>query len=315
MTKAKRKGVAVSLDGQRLAQALSSVISTEFEATIETCRSGDDAGERVHSARKHLKRWRALVRLLPRAAEKKLSRPSRVVRLVARRLGGVRDAVAQLETWRKFNEAQANQEPEQSPSDPIAERLEQSAQMQLGRGVVEQRLQRGARALQLARAEVQLALAAGIQSEQRSLRAVARGLRRSYRKARLALSGARLDPNGQTLHTLRRANKAHQYQLQFLEPAWQKLLKAQRLEAAELSDELGEHHDLTLIAAAFPGSSDSPSSFDPTLAQLTHWQRGLEQKALRRAALVYSEKPRAFRRRVLGYLRVDVAAPSNSETQ
>jgi CHAD domain-containing protein len=315
MTKTKKNAVALGFDGQSLARALSSAINHEFDATIQTCQSGDDPAERVHSARKHLKRFRALIRLLPPASEKKLLRTSRVVRLVARRLGGVRDAVAQLDTWRKFNESEPRRGQQPGATDPIAERLEQFAKEQLERGLVERRMQRAARALQAARAEVQLASAASAKSEQKSLRALTSALRRSYRKARFALRGARSNCNAETLHTLRRANKAYQYQLQFLEPAWPKLLKAQRLEAAQLSDDLGEHHDLAVLADSANPEAQSLAGLDESRLRLMGWQRELERKALCSAALVYSEKPRALQRRLLGYLRLERGASDCSETQ
>src|SRR5882724_8707526 len=83
--------------------ALQCALLAELEATLRVVTDqADDPSNRVHAARKHLKRWRALFQLAPKPTRIGLQRQAHVVQMVARKLGGVRDPVAQLETWRQF---------------------------------------------------------------------------------------------------------------------------------------------------------------------------------------------------------------------
>src|SRR6185436_16138426 len=54
------------------------------------------------------------------------------------------------------------------------------------------------------------------------------GVRTGYRRARRRLHHATDHLNVESFHDLRKAVKAHQYQLQLIEPAFEELLKARR---------------------------------------------------------------------------------------
>jgi len=282
-----------TFDGEPLPAALCSAIAAEFEAALAAVAARADAPEkRVHNTRKHLKRWRALRRLLPRPTEARLRRVQHVVQLVAQRLGSVRDPVAQRETWLQF----ASDHEERERFEPVTERLDRTCREQTERGTVLARLQRAERALTVAGLELKAALQTQPQTSDTGLGALTDGFWHSYRRARRALRRALRRPTNKRLHALRRANKVHQYQLQFLEPLWKKPLKAERSQAKKLSEQLGEHHDLSGISLGLNRAGDAaPLSARP---QLEAWQRDLELRALRRAALVYGERPRALRQRI-----------------
>lgn len=296
------------LDAQRLPLALHAAIHAEFDATIAVASpSSEDPDERVHEARKHLKRWRALIRLLPTRSAGQLARVQRIVQRVARRLGAVRDPVAQRETWYHF----ANKLETKAHLSTIGEQLDRHHQTQVELGLVERRLRRAEQALSAARSELTSALDGSPRTHPKQLRAALRGFARSYRKAQRAFAHARAQPNSDSLHALRRANKAHQYQLQFLEPVWREVLKAQRSEVAQLSDDLGEHHDLGVTAEWLQRAlATDPEAVALGQRQLRSWQQDLEQRSLERAALVYAERPRDFERRIRRYLKSAASSPA-----
>jgi CHAD domain-containing protein len=304
-------------EGSGVCVALRSAIVGEFEAALaQLAAETEEPGGRVHRARKHLKRWRALVALLPHESAEPLGRVSSVVRLVARRLGTIRDPVAQLETWQKF----ASRLRSSIAAAAIGQHLEQRCREQIVQGTVERRVRRAARALRAAHSELRRVLelppetgepaaaptTGAIQLELESRRALLRGVGRAYRRARKAFGRAHERENDDRLHALRRANKAHQYQLQFLEPFWHKPLKAQRAELGTLSDQLGEHHDLTTMQR-WLGATPLDDDLSECLQHVDGWRRELAARAIERAALAYSERPRAIRQRISGYIEARTA--------
>ena len=299
--------------GSRVSVALRSAIVGEFEAALVQVAADAEPAERVHQARKHLKRWRALVGLLTRESAEPLGRVRTVVRRVARRLGAIRDPVAQMETWHKF----AGRLSSSAAAAAIGERLNQRCGEQIAQGTVERRLRRAQWALRVAHSELKRVLELPSESDERavvrtpgatepeleleSLHALVRGFGRVYRRARKAFGRACDRESDERLHALRRANKAHQYQLQFLEPFWHKPLKAQRAQLGKLSGWLGEHHDLTTMER-WLGATRLDRDLSESLQQVDSWRRELATRAIGRAALAYSERPRAMRRRISGYI-------------
>ena len=73
------------------------------------------------------------------------------------------------------------------------------------------------------------------------------GFRRTYRDARRRLQRALSSPTPAAIHDLRKAVKAHQYHLQFLESAWPALMAPRRDALSDLGELLGQHHDLALL--------------------------------------------------------------------
>jgi len=280
---------------------LRAALGTEVEsARAVVADSAKDPAERVHSARKYLKRWRALERLLPPQTRRKLWREARTVRLVSRSLGRVRDPVAQAESWAEFASSSALSDGAPAITQLLDARIAQGAEP----GRVQRRLRRAAQLLARAAARSAELLAADAHGESRARSALLRGLRRSYRKARSQLQAALACPSAEQLHALRRATKAHQYQLQFVEPIWKKPLKAQRKQAERVSDQLGTERDLAAITRLLQTDADAhPYAWFGLLRHLEQEQAHLAEQAFGIARLLFAERPRAFQERVDNYLR------------
>jgi CHAD domain-containing protein len=120
-------------------------------------------------------------------------------------------------------------------------------------------------------------------------------LRRIYRRGRRAYRTARRDPNSENLHELRKRAKDLWYAAQILRPASPKRMKRLARQAHQLSDLIGEEHDLALLLER---ARERRDRFDDEasvaiLADLTRRRRDeLRQEALRVGKRLYRKKPR-----------------------
>jgi CHAD domain-containing protein len=265
----------------------------ELDASLQLLRAGTaPSSRRVHETRKHVKRTRAMLVLLGR--KRSFQRFDARLQLVGRSLGAVRDAAAQAATWAEG--AERFDEPVRAAiGDALRERAEREAAQEREL----RRLGRAERVLTGVRAALALALAGKTRGNDERLE---RAARLSYRKARRALATAGKRPTADSVHALRRAAKRHQYQMQFLERFWQKPLKAQRKQLGHLTELLGLHHDVCAMELKLQQLSGSLAVESSSWREgFEHWQKELLRAALELAEPAFSQRPRAFQRRLHGY--------------
>ena len=109
------------------------------------------------------------------------------------------------------------------------------------------------------------------------------------------------NPSTENLHELRKRAKDVWYAGQILRPASPKLLAELSADAHELSDLIGEDHDLALLAesaAARPDRFSEEARLDDLLGLIERRRKQLRRKALKLSARLYRRKPRAVVRRI-----------------
>ena len=74
------------------------------------------------------------------------------------------------------------------------------------------------------------------------------GLRRAYSRGRKRYLEARADPSDEALHEWRKRSKDLWYHLRLVRRCWPQVLDSTADEAHELSDRLGDDHDLVAYA-------------------------------------------------------------------
>ena len=79
------------------------------------------------------------------------------------------------------------------------------------------------------------------------------GLRSSYRRGRDALADLRPHPDAEDLHELRKQVKDHWYHVRLLREAWPPVMAAWADEAHVVAVQLGDDHDLSVLAAVLTG--------------------------------------------------------------
>lgn len=145
--------------------------------------------------------------------------------------------------------------------------------------------------------------------------AIGGGLQRSYERGRDAYRRASKKPTAKNLHEWRKRGKDFWYHLRLLEPAAPGIIRGQAKAAHELSDLLGDDHDLVVLRESLERSGASLAvDVDSVLALIDHRRAQLQTDAFGLGARLYAEKPKAFARRMRSYWQAWRAEPSVEET-
>jgi CYTH domain-containing protein/CHAD domain-containing protein len=260
---------------------------------------GEELAGAIHGARKDLKKLRGLLRLIRvELGKKTFKAENRRYRDAGRLLSGSRDAEVKLETLltlrHRFGDLPAGAA-ELWAGTLEAERDKLAAAIGDDHGA---RIAPATEAIAAGRDEI----------GQWSLRTdswalVEPGLSRTYRDGRKALKRVDDDGSPENIHQWRKRAKDLWYQLRIVEEAWPELLGATVDQAHELTELLGDHHDLAVLAEDLAGRADLGDRA-PFEAAIAKRQKQLLDPAIELGARLYAEKPKAFRRRIKRYWRV-----------
>lgn len=254
--------------------------------------AGEEASA-VHSTRKHIKKLRALLRLIREELGKEIfQEENHRLRDTARTFSGSRDARVQLQLLEKLRE-QAKQERIAFSKTAAALEEEMAAHDDSfgpQRGEAETTLQSICDRLE------------GWPLDDLCVKDLCCALRYSYKRAQKCLSEVNARSSTENFHAWRKRVKDFWYQarlLQCLNPA----VMCEMAEAAKtLGQHLGDLHDLALFRhrlEAEEGSRDDERIV--LLGLICAQERELEQIVLDLGARFLAEKPGAFERRLLRY--------------
>jgi CHAD domain-containing protein len=248
------------------------------------------AAEAVHDFRRHMKRWRALLRLLGPilGADGRALRDE--ARDFARALGGARDAQSALDA---LSDLAGHGDLSQRSLATLRSRIEQLRQSAETNTLNADMRVRLTGALVKATASVELWPVHSL-----TFPDLAGRLTNGYRAARNALPERFSDANGVELHELRKRIVAHRHQMEIVAPLWRRFGKMWIGEAQRLRDRLGKHQDLLLLTRMTePG--------EPLARWQTRLMPAIEERASdhiraarRLARRLFVDKPKAFRRRL-----------------
>jgi CHAD domain-containing protein len=254
---------------EELAQAM------EFLSTKEL-----DLDTAVHEARKRIKRLRALLRLVRGELGSVFDDVNDELRATARRLASAREAAATLEAIDRLKADKGND----VPDELFAAARETFRGRTPNRASLGDLLETSARNLEGVAKAID-----GAELDGSGFGLLKPGFRRTYRTARRRLNEAMRSHTAEAFHELRKSVKAHQHQLHFLELAWPELLTLRREALSDLSELLGQHHDLALLVPELRDAGHAE------LAELgVKRSAELEQEILQRANRLLSEPARHF---------------------
>ena len=292
--------------GKPVSEEFRRVALDEFEVTLAHLNDPDAAGlaVAVHEARKSCKRLRALFRLVRPSIPDRRYRPLNAgVRDAARELSASRDAEALVAMFDDLLAAH-----EADPDGDLAivrkglEELAADAAWTESDGPPRP-LVRARERLELARDTLVRTPVAGD-----GFPALRGGLAATYRRGRKAMWALQQGGTAEQSHEWRKAVKYSWHQLQLLQDTAPSLLAPTASRFHELSDALGDAHNLAVLRAVLEGT---PSRFggvgtiDPVLAMAALSRADLEQRAIRLGQRLYAERPRAFTRRLHAYWRAE----------
>jgi CHAD domain-containing protein len=256
----------------------------------------EDPVTAVHEARKDMKKLRATLKLVrPAMGEAAYRRESARFRDAGRALSDVRDAQVRAQTVDALAERFADDPP---PGGWWAVRAALAGDDAAGDGELESLRERAA-----------AAIAEGDEAvddwplDVRGFDLLRGGLERSYARGRRAYRAARDAPGDETLHEWRKRAKDLWYHLRLLRRSWPPVMEAVADEAHELSDRLGDDHDLAVLRAGLDDAGELLTEEQAShLRDLIAARREeLQAEAFAYGARLYAESPKRFAARLERY--------------
>jgi CHAD domain-containing protein len=295
--------------GEPVPDEIRRVARGRIDHAIDELRGNSDSSraQAVHEARKDMKKLRALLRLVRgEIGDDVYARENECFRDTAHQLAGARDADVMILTLadleRRFGEL------------PGAARKLRPAlvahRFRVAAGSARPGVQTAIDTLMEARARVD-----DWPLDTNGFEAFEEGLARGYRRGRKAFRLACEEPSPDNMHEWRKRVKDLWYHVSLLEEAWKPVMSALADEAHELSDRLGDEHDVSVLvewahrhASALNGADPMLRGFDVIGASR---RRELQAEAFDYASRLYTDKPSRFVARIEGWWEATVAsAPS-----
>jgi CHAD domain-containing protein len=327
------------LGEERVGEGLRQIALGQLELAIESLEGRDctlSAQERVHEARKALKRLRALIRLVKdEIGEQDYARESAVVRTTGKRLAQARDSEVLLHTLDDLVKRQPKKLGRRRGVQRLRARLahecEGAAELALSESAAHPGPLDELSAMRGRVTSWQLAEPGGIEAIEPALERLYGGGRRRMRRA--ARGGG---PGGRRLHAWRKRVKDLRYAAEMLQRKQEPQVKRLRdrvgakpdereckrarakakantkfiaqvaRRADDLGELLGQEHDLMVLAqrvraeakATRASGAPGPGTRKALLKAIAKRRRRLRKRALRDGARLYARKPKRFVRRV-----------------
>ncbi|HEY6825031.1 MAG TPA: CHAD domain-containing protein [Steroidobacteraceae bacterium] len=281
------------------ARGMRDILQRQLETAVAELPRSAASDEEIHRARKQMKAARATLRLLrPLLSELAWGRGNRALRDAARALSAARDDAVLLQTLGE-----------------LAGRSKGAGQRRR-LGEFQARLQRaaGRRRRELAHHGLRKS-AAGLRSALTLLdswptppedwQPVYRSLRDTYRKGRRCARSNARHASGPTLHEWRKRAKCLRNQLELIAPLQHASVAAMSAKLHELSDHLGEEHDLAVLAdLAQRNGRQLGRKTDCALQKVIEKRRRkMRKRAFAVGLPIYAEKPGHFELRLRHYFR------------
>jgi CHAD domain-containing protein len=286
-------------NGETLGDNLSRICRKQIEAAI--CVAKDEVktdDTPVHEMRTHLKKARAVLRLVRKEIGRGLFREqNRCLRDVGRLTSDIRDAEVRLQTVRQL------QEVTQRNGRGAYEKLEAMLTLELENFMA-------AFAEWQTHAVPMLEQAAAALNhwtlDQFNCKQLSGAVQASYKQARQELAEATANPSAENFHAFRTRAKTLWYQLRILRPINPVVLKSLADDLRSLADLLGRAHDLSFLGARLRnehGKSQWQREGHKLLAIIEVSQSDLQRGAAELAQHFFAERPRDFGSRVTSWLQ------------
>lgn len=242
------------------------IVGEQIETALEMLRSGEDVDKAIHETRKSMKRVRALLKLLrPGLSTRDFKRENKRFADIARLLSGVRDQAVLAATAAALSErttgkarvaacSLAEEARTRSQGTAQAQGADEAQGHELAAATVSTSL-----AVAVAHDKAQRVRAAIAALEQaakslkklklksRSFDVVRDGLERTYRDARRDMKLAYKSDIDEHFHEWRKSVQAHWRHMLLIDRAWPDVFTARADLAKEMSELLGEDHDLYVL--------------------------------------------------------------------
>jgi CHAD domain-containing protein len=297
--------------GEGAAEGVRRIARGQIDLAVERLESADGDGldEAIHEARKGFKRLRALVRLARDGLGDEIYRhENETFRDAGRALSGVRDARVMVDTLEDLTSRYGDEIPAGGFAglhDALTAEA-QAAHEQVNNDAAAVR--RVLVTLQAARARVE----SWPLPEDAGLQPLAPGFERIYRRGRRAQRAAAEEASTEALHELRKRAKDLWHAAQLMRPARPKRLKKLGRRAHQLSDLLGDDHDLAVLSdyvKHHPQCFEDRHDQAALVAVIERRRELLQGEALSLGSSLYKQSPKKFTRSLSRRWRKRVGKP------
>jgi CHAD domain-containing protein len=285
------------LPGEPTGSGIRRILASQVDDAIAQLRgeAGAEPAEAIHEARKDVKKIRSALRLVrDEIGDEPWRRENEHYRDVARKLSSFRDAEVLVEALDGLGERFGPTARERS--DALRKGLDEENRSAHDDGSVERAMAGAAAELAAGRSRID-----GLSLDRDGWEVIAPGLHRSYRRGRKRLRTVEEQASVTNLHELRKRVKDLWYQVRLISGADREMLQSLADHAHDLSDHLGDDHDLALLREEVQRRRDSfASAADQRhLLQEIDQRRGeLQFAAISLGERIYAEKPKRFVRRL-----------------
>jgi CHAD domain-containing protein len=281
-----------------MSEAVRRVACAQLDSASAGIASPPDRHRGVHDARKCLKRLRSLLVLIePGLPEPVYLSLTERLRTIAKSLAPARDAQALLDAIAKLGK-----DPTGDDDGTAIRGL--TAWLQQQRRAAEQSLE-GNMAADAMRGLFGLRPAmANLAVYPDAFRPVAQGLRDSYRAGRSAFKHAFATRDDEAFHDWRKTLQRHWRHMQLLAPCWPSELSARAELSRNLSQILGDDHDLAQLVKLVSAPTmvfASPEDTAAFVKRCRKRQKALRREAQSRGARLFVERPKPFVERIEAY--------------
>jgi CHAD domain-containing protein len=281
------------LPGEPVSAGIKRVVAARVDDAIGQLRgeAGTEPAEAVHEARKDIKKIRSALRLVrDEIGDDVWQRENSHYRECARQLSGFRDAEILVEALDGLAERFGPTARERF--DRLRAELERENRAAHDDGSIERAMATAAAQLESGRPRIE-----SLPLEGDGWGLIAPGIHRSYRRGRKRLRTVEEEASVENLHELRKRVKDLWYQLRLTRDADPGMLGPLADHAHDLSDHLGDDHDLALLreevqrrGAAF----GDPPDRRHLLEEIDQGRGELQFAAISLGERIYSEKPKRF---------------------
>ena len=285
------------LAGEPVGAAVRRILAAQVDDAISQLRgeAGTEPAEAIHEARKGVKKIRSALRLVrDEIGDDVWRRENEHYRDVARKLSSFRDAEILVQALDGLGErfgptARARVE-------GLREQLEEENTSSHDDGSVERAMAGAAAELAAGRSRIDALPLDGDGWE-----LVAPGFHRSYRRGRKRLRAVEEEASVTNLHELRKRVKDLWYQLRLIQDADKHMLGNLADQAHDLSDHLGDDHDLALLREQVQTRREVfaiPSHQRHLLEEIDRRRGELQFAAISLGERIYAEKPKRVTKRL-----------------
>jgi CHAD domain-containing protein len=280
-------------DGEAVSLGMKRVLTAQVDDAVAHLRGETDVrpAEAIHEARKDIKKVRSALRLVRHEiGDDSWRRENDHYRDTARNLSSFRDAEILVESLDDLGLRFEIDSAERFSG--LREELATEIEATQDDGSMERAMAGAAAALQEGRSRIELLPLDGDGWD-----LIGPGIHRSYQRGRKRLRAVEEEPSVTNMHELRKRVKDLWYQLRLIKGAEETLIGSLADQAHDLSDHLGDDHDLALLREEATNRADAfaEASDQRHLLELIDRRRGeLQFAATSLGERIYDGGPKKF---------------------